>query len=158
MNRIVFLFAILTFWASCSRAQKAELKDGTNHYGSQISAENAQDVSEVLTILGDKKETKTKLKGVIQEVCQSKGCWMTLSNGQSDQSVFIKFTDYAFFVPLNAGGKEAIVEGTLSSSITPVDELRHYAEDKGQSAEEIAAITEPKVELKMMVDGVIIFN
>ena len=41
---------------------------------------------------------------------------------------------------------------------TSVDELRHYAEDKGAPAEEIAAITEPKRELRMTADGVVIYN
>ncbi len=37
-----------------------------------------------------------------------------------------------------------------------MDELRHYAQDKGASAEEIAAITMPKEELKFMAKGVIL--
>ena len=76
----------------------------------------------------------------------------------SDEPVFIKFKDYAFFVPLDASGKEAVVSGVLSNTVTSIEELRHYAEDGGASVEEIAAITEPKMELKMMAEGVIIYE
>ncbi len=158
MIRVAFVLLLITTFLSCSRAQKVELNEGINHYGAEITPENAEDVSNVAELLGDVREQKVKLKGVINEVCQSKGCWMTLQDSDAKHSVFVKFTDYAFFVPKNAGGKEAIVEGILTMSLTPVDELRHYAEDKGASAEEIAAITEPQMELKMMVDGVIIYN
>jgi len=83
---------------------------------------------------------------------------MTLQKENVDETVFIKFKDYAFFVPKDASGKEAIVSGKLYASVTSVDELRHYAEDKGASADEIAAITEPQREIRMMADGVIIYN
>jgi hypothetical protein len=35
-----------------------------------------------------------------------------------------------------------------------VEDLRHYAEDEGKTPEEIAQITEPVVELKIMASGV----
>ena len=69
---------------------------------------------------------------------------------------FVKFKDYAFFVPLNAVESEAIVSGKAFVSETSVAALRHYAKDGGQSDAEIAKITEPKVEYKFMADGVLI--
>jgi len=39
-----------------------------------------------------------------------------------------------------------------------VDELRHYAEDEGNSAEEMTKIREPEEELKFMADGLIILK
>jgi hypothetical protein len=39
---------------------------------------------------------------------------------------------------------------------TSVAELQHYAEDAGKSKEEIAKITEPKLELTFVADGVIV--
>jgi len=46
------------------------------------------------------------------------------------------------------------MHGMAYYQITPVDELRHYAEDEGKSAEEVAEITEPKRELHFLADGV----
>ena len=50
------------------------------------------------------------------------------------------------------------MDGFAFKEVTPVDELRHYAEDEGMSKEEIAAITEPKEELKFMASGVLLLN
>ena len=83
---------------------------------------------------------------------------MYLTDEASDQQVFIRFKDYSFFVPKNAAGQKAIVQGNLSKTVTSVDELKHYAQDEGKSQEEIDAITEPVVELKLMAEGVIIYN
>jgi len=49
-----------------------------------------------------------------------------------------------------------IMRGKAYKEETSVDELRHYAEDEGKSAEEVAAITESIIELKFMADGVIL--
>ena len=48
------------------------------------------------------------------------------------------------------------MHGKAYYQITSLDELRHYAEDAGKSAEEIAAITEPKKELRFLASGVLL--
>lgn len=95
-----------------------------------------------------------KMKGKIIEVCSKKGCWMTLDMGNEKQ-VMVRFKDYGFFMPLNATG-DVVVNGKAFVNETSVDELRHYAEDAGKSEEEIAAITEPKLEYKFLADGVLL--
>ena len=58
-------------------------------------------------------------------------------------------------MPLDAKDKEVIVEGKAFVTITPVEELQHYAEDAGKTAEEIAKITEPKREFAFEANGVL---
>ena len=41
---------------------------------------------------------KVTFEGPVEEVCQAKGCWMTIDVGAVDP-VMVKFKDYAFFVP-----------------------------------------------------------
>lgn len=60
-------------------------------------------------------------------------------------------------MPLDLEGR-VIAHSVLPKRITPVEELRHYAEDAGKSKEEIIAITEPKEEYHMMASGVVILN
>ena len=96
----------------------------------------------------------TKMKGKIVEVCSKKGCWMKLDMG-NDKQVMVKFKDYGFFMPLNAEG-DVVVNGKAFVTETSVEELRHYAEDAGKSAEEIAAITESKFEYQFLADGVLL--
>ncbi|MEL6356875.1 MAG: DUF4920 domain-containing protein [Bacteroidota bacterium] len=92
------------------------------------------------------------VKGEVREVCQAKGCWMTIG----DEEMMVKFKDYGFFVPKDISGRQVVMHGKAYYQVTPLEELRHYAEDAGKSAEEIAAITEPKKELRFLASGVLL--
>lgn len=151
---------ILCLWTllfACKGPDAELTAEGANFFGEQINADGAVTLSEVKKPNDGVDTVNVLIKGTINEVCQAKGCWMTLA-GDRGEEVFVRFKDYGFFVPKDADGLEAVVRGKLFTTETSVDELRHYAEDKGQSKEEIAAITEPKKELRMMADGVIIYN
>lgn len=97
----------------------------------------------------------TKMTAKVNEVCQMKGCWMTLELADGEE-VMVKFKDYGFFMPMDIAGKEVIINGKAFVNEVPVDELRHYAEDAGKSAEEIAQITEPKKTYSFEADGVLL--
>lgn len=96
-----------------------------------------------------------KFKSVIKEVCKKKGCWMNMDLSNSQNS-FVRFKDYGFFVPLNADGSEAIVNGKAYIDVVSVEELRHYAKDAKKSQEEINKITKPKVTYAFQATGVLI--
>lgn len=126
-----------------------------NYYGAKITPDNAVSVDELASKMEGKDEVNIKLVGKVAEVCQAKGCWMTIQ--KSDGSTMrVGFKDYAFFVPKDISGKTVIINGTASNTITTVDELKHYAEDAKKSKEEIAAITTPKKEVSFEADGVIV--
>jgi hypothetical protein len=78
--------------------------------------------------------------------------------GKTNEQMFVKFKDYAFFVPKDIAGQEVLIEGVAYTEETSVEELRHYAEDAKKSAEEIAAITEPVKEKKFMASGVVLLK
>ena len=76
--------------------------------------------------------------------------------GASEGEIFVQFQDYGFFMPKDLAGQEVIIEGKAYRQETSVEELKHYAEDAGKTAEEIAAITEPVMEKKFMATGVVV--
>ncbi|HEV7348231.1 DUF4920 domain-containing protein [Telluribacter sp.] len=125
------------------------------HFGKKISDSGAVTAAALPTKMGTKEAMKTKVTGTVESVCQAKGCWMKvkMDNGESMR---VTFKDYGFFVPKDIAGKTVVFEGEAKKSVTPVSELRHYAEDAGKSKEEIAKITEPKNELAFVADGVIV--
>ena len=132
--------------------------DGTESYhGLRINDEGAVPISEINGLLeGIEDEAEVKLSGTIEAACKVKGCWMTMAlpNGEEMR---VRFKDYGFFVPTDAAGKTAIMEGTLSVQTLSVDEARHLAEDAGMSKEEAEkSITEPKKELSLEATGVIV--
>jgi len=125
------------------------------HFGKKITEDGAVTVDKALDMLNNFEEVETKIVGTVESVCQAKGCWMNVvADGDEAKSFFVKFEDYGFFMPLDLSGSKIVMEGKAYKELTPVDELRHYAEDEGASKEEIEAITEPKEEYKFMATGV----
>ena len=96
-----------------------------------------------------------KFASTIDEVCSKKGCWMKLPAGDKDETIMVRFKDYGFFMPLDSKGRDVIVEGKAFVKEVSVEELKHYAEDAGKSKEEIAKITEPKLEMAFEANGVL---
>ncbi len=162
MKKLVLIAVISVALISCNKKAevvvKSESKINFASFGDKITQENAITKDEMLTKYKSLKAGDTldiKLATKINEICQNKGCWMTLDLG-NDENAFVKFKDYGFFVPMNAQKREAIVEGKAFVEETSVAELKHYAEDEGKSANEIAKITAPKTEYKFLAHGVLI--
>ncbi len=163
MKRLALLmitsFCILSLLSSCKSKKEPSLSaDGKfEHFGEQINDKGAITVSELISKLETQESVETKVKGTVTSVCKVKGCWMDIKD-ENGASVFVKFKDYGFFMPLDCEGREVVMRGKGYKEVTSVDELRHYAEDEGKSKEEIAAITEPVEELKFMADGVVMMK
>ena len=104
--------------------------------------------SVILKMIRDEGKAQNLLQDTFMTV------WNKAENYGENQ-VMVKFKDYGFFMPLDAKG-EVVVNGKAFITETPVDELRHYAEDAGKSKEEIEAITEPKLEYRFEADGVLL--
>ena len=160
MKNIFTAILILTIF-SCNSNHKESVKNSSSiaetitFYGKEISNDSILDFVNEKQIVKNQGLKLCKLKGKIVETCSKKGCWMTLDTGED--TLFIKFRDYGFFVPIDSvEGKDAIVQGDLFLDTTSVETLKHYAEDAGKSEEEIAQITEPIYELGFIADGVII--
>ncbi len=92
------------------------------------------------------------LAAEIAEVCQTKGCWMTVKDGEAE--MLVRFKNYGFFMPRNAAGHECAMHGNLEVREISVEALRAAAAAEGASEEEIAAITEPAQQLLFVADAV----
>jgi hypothetical protein len=135
--------------------QTAQAQTGT--YGEKLSDAKASKATDLEETIAGKEIMKMKLKGEIAEVCQMKGCWMTVATGDG-QTIRVTFKDYGFFIPKDAAGKKTVIEGEAKMETVDVATLKHYAEDAGKSKEEIAAITEPETKLTFVASGVEIKN
>ena len=151
-------FALLTIslmWA-CGSNQTTVAGQETEGmtFGEAISADGAIPLADMVSQLASKDTVFTKVAGTVESVCKKKGCWMNIVNDNGDE-VFVKFKDYGFFMPLDCEGAKVVMDGYATVEETSVEELRHYAEDEGQTAEQIAEITEPVREMKFMAHGVV---
>ena len=165
MKKIFFVAVLTLLLVSCQDKKQTEVvvEETQNvssyaSFGDSIASEGALSSAEMMQKFETLKEGDTlevKFKSSINSVCKKKGCWMTLGL-TNDKETFVKFKDYAFFVPKNAEEKEVIVNGKAFVSIESVEDLQHYAKDAGKSKEAIDSITEPKVTYSFLADGVLI--
>lgn len=156
MRKVIFSFLLAVTFIAC-KTNNASLGEVVKVEGENFAAKNVQSYDQLLTKLNkDGKVDDIVVEGKVTGVCQSKGCWMTLisSTNTDTPPIFVKFKDYAFFMPLDLAGGKVVMKGSAFKEVTSVDELKHYAEDEGKSKEEIAKITKPKEELKFMASGV----
>lgn len=160
IQKITLAFAILNLLISCETKKEAPEKAKISYakFGDSITDEQALSASEMMEKFTSLKEGDTlsvKFKSTINEICQNKGCWMTLDL-MDENEAFVKFKDYGFFVPMNAQKRDVIVEGKAFIEETPIAELKHYAEDEGKSKAAIDSIVAPKKEFKFLAHGVLI--
>ena len=145
---LISLFCLLTIF-SC----KNEIHIST--FGSSNTGIDLEKFSSVIDKFSLENIDNKNLSGEIINVCPKKGCWMNLK--VDEDTIFVKFKDYAFFVPKSGvESKLAFISGNISKDTISVERLRHYAEDAGKSLDEIEKIVKPEFKLSFLADGVAI--
>ncbi|HFA50651.1 MAG TPA: DUF4920 domain-containing protein [Bacteroidetes bacterium] len=158
LRNLFFLLIMASAVASCNSQPDDTTKETgqPQSFGKLITPDNAIPYAEMVAKMENAESMNVKVKGTVQAVCQAKGCWMNINDAQASNETFVQFEDYGFFMPKDISGREVILEGKVYKEETPVDQLRHFAEDEGKSKEEIEAITEPVEEMKFMATGVLL--
>lgn len=156
--RIPIVLGLFVILLSCNQNRQVENENTevimTKH-GVEISEDNAVEMAKFEELFTGKDSLELKLVGIVEDVCQTKGCWMTLYIDDSI-TMMVRFKDYEFFVPKDAHGKSAIIEGIARVETISVADQKHYLEDNNASQEEIDAITEPETTYAFEAHGVII--
>lgn len=167
MKQFFAIIALLgiVFTACQSNATDANTAANTS-FGEKITADSAVQVADLIARL-DAKQGFTdveieggnsvqgfpaKLEGKVVEVCKHAGCWATMQTTDGKE-VFVKVKDDAFKLPADVVGKTLVVKGNAFQNVTSVEELRHFAQDAGKTQDQIAQITQPEVEYKIVITG-----
>jgi hypothetical protein len=166
MKKLLSILSGIAFITACSsgpgydqsdngsKAPDTVVADGI--YGKEINPADAISVDSLELLMATGNEIENiSVAGEVAEVCQAEGCWLTLKK-KDGTAMRVTFNDHAYFVPKNIAGKHAVIEGKAYIETTPVEDLRHYAEDEGKSKEEIALITQPLQEIVFDAYGVMI--
>jgi hypothetical protein len=155
MKKIVLLGFLLFLGGLVNAQSTTELKGQS--FGETVTADNVSLASQVDKKLGKATTSEMKLQGEVVEVCKKKGCFVKLKTA-NNQTLFVKFKDYAFFVPKDIEGKQMVIDGVAERKVTTVAQLRHFAEDAKKSPEEIAKIVKPKKEIVFVAKGVVVLD
>jgi hypothetical protein len=103
--------------------------DGHPVYGTAMPEGAATPIGSALAAAADHAGKPAKFEGRITKVCQTKGCWLVLADGEMHARV--KFGNHDFFIPKDTSGN-AVVYGTLEVKTLAEDVAKHLAEDAGQ--------------------------
>ncbi len=80
---------------------------------------------------------RVKVSGLVVDVCSRRGCWIYLAGDREFEKIRIKVTDGEIVFPMEARGKQAIVEGIVESMELTRDEViargKHHAEETGEA-------------------------
>lgn len=85
---------------------------------------------------------RTKFEGRVTQVCQTKGCWIVLADGDRYARVF---SGHGFYMPKDTTGS-AVVYGVLGERNVSEEFARHLAEDAGRDP---AGIVGEQVEFRI---------
>ena len=161
MKNLFFAFLSLLFFVGCS-SPKTELHavenlKGSALYGDSISDDNIIELASLQTLMKDETRKDIKIRGSVDQVCPKKGCWMIMKL-EDGQEMRVTFKDYKIFVPTELAGKLVALDGFAYKDTVSVEDLRHYAEDAGKSAEEIAKIQAPEFQLAYEAKGLVVLD
>ena len=127
MKKLILLMGIFGMSLLHAQSNIPEAQKGVE-YGAGVPENityNVQSIDQVIKSLKKKNEIdRVTIKGKITAVCP------------------------------NIAGKTILLDAKVTKQETSVKELRHYAEDAGKSKEEIAKITKPKVEIRVLANGI----
>ena len=107
------------------------------------------------TLMGEYNKFKGKtvvFEGTPEKVCEKKGCWMVLKDG--DKKVRTLFKDYGFFVPANIVGKKVRVQGTMEQKQVSAATIRHFMKDEGKKIDEIKKVKTSQTRFQFTADAV----
>ncbi|MTH14832.1 DUF4920 domain-containing protein [Flavobacterium sp. LC2016-01] len=169
MKKLIYTAVLFIGISTFSFAQEAVEKSAPpagnavlgDYYGADVSGiavGKAISVEKLESKFKDQKKVENiAVKGEVTDVCEKRGCWVTIKT-ENGSSFFVKMKDYGFFVPTALKGKNVVLEGDAKKKITSVDELKHYAKDAKKSQAEINAITAPKEEIRFVASGIKVVN
>ncbi|MEW5979847.1 MAG: DUF4920 domain-containing protein [Acidobacteriota bacterium] len=123
----------------------------TRHFGKPIQLKDPVPIQDVARQLEKYKGRRILISGTVRDVCQNKGCWMTLQG--VEPPVRITFEGYRFFVPRDSRGKKIIAEGILKKETISEETARHLAAESGriESPEDVKG---PQQVLRFVATGV----
>lgn len=162
MKKAFLLLTLTATFYSCNKGTTipenttAEASVASSAFGAPFSQENAIKASALQQKIAGKDSIQATVSAEIVESCQAKGCWADVKLADN-KTMKVTFRNYAFFLPVeDLKGRTVIFSGAAKREVVSVEDQRHYAQDAGKSADEIAAITEPKEELLFVADGIVL--
>jgi hypothetical protein len=99
------------------------------HFGAAFALKDARPLATVLAAGKDVSKEPVQVSGTVDSVCQKKGCWLVMKDGEAQARILMK--DHAFNVPMDSKGKPVVVEGTIEARNFTEAQVKHLEKDAG---------------------------
>ena len=146
---LVLTFVLFSGAAAIGAGADSSIPQGED-FGAGLTLDHAAEVDEVAKHPERYAGKPVLVHGTVSQVCQRKGCWMILRDGEAH--VRVRFKNYGFFLPRDCSGKEAYVEGTVRKDTLSKKTARHYEIET--SGGDLSKVEGPRRELGMVATGV----
>jgi hypothetical protein len=121
--------------SAMSEADALHKTDPNGSYGEGLSLETETELTKLLADPAAYEGQVVRVRGVVEEVCPMRGCWIDLAYGS--ENIRVKVTDGEIVFPLSAKNSTAVVEGTVERIELDEQENRdwqqHLAEERGET-------------------------
>lgn len=124
---------------------------GTGHFGAPFAATGEPTPLGQVLAAAEPPQGPVLIKGQVEAVCQKKGCWMVVKDGDKSARVLMK--DHSFAVPMDCRGKDVTIEGTLASRTFDEAQVKHLEKDAGGNPDAVAG---ERTEHVLTASGVLI--
>ncbi len=127
LGLMIGLLAAACLQAADGVSEPVEYLDGAPVYGEQWPAVEAVTIGSALATLDTAERIDGVFSGTVTQVCQTKGCWMVIAEGDRHARVM---SAHKFFLPKDYQGR-ALVAGELSLTQLEEKHAKHIAQDYG---------------------------
>ena len=119
--------------AGCPHGDGGEAAPGSTtpgHFGAVFALKDNKPLSQVLASAKAGLKDPVQVTGEVESVCQKKGCWLVVKDGEAQARVLMK--DHAFTIPMDTKGKPVVVEGTIEARTFNEAQVKHLEKDAGK--------------------------
>ncbi len=96
-------------------------------YGAELDINAAIPAATLMDSPKDYVGQEIVVEGRVADVCQTKGCWMVLADG--DRTMRVTMKDHAFAVDMNGIGGDCQIMGTVLEKEVDAETVAHYASE-----------------------------
>ena len=103
-------------------------------FGAPLSAGPELTLNEVLAAPERFRDRTITVEGEVRSACTRRGCWMEVAASADPKlpGCRVTFKDYGFFVPTDAAGSHAKVQGTLGVHTLAPERVAHLESEGGR--------------------------
>lgn len=156
MLRFALMFAFLALQTASGFVDEGNDYKNPRAYGEAFSDAPGSSIGEILAN-GEKWNKKTVVvEGTVADVCQNKGCWTIITDGEN--SIRVDFKNYGFFIPWDSEGKRISVKGKVYRKVIDKNVAKHWAEEQKNPTRSPDEIVEDEIVIMITAAGVIMEN